>query len=79
MVMMKHTWAGAKFLGGFRLYLHVISFAIDFGVGIMRGREQLWGGDQLPIPTRYKISVWGDQSPAETTNAGVHKVRIKKF
>jgi len=25
----------------------------------IRGREQLfWGGDQFPIPTRYKISVW---------------------
>jgi len=32
---------------------------------IIRGGEQLfWGGDQFPIPTRYKISVWGgDQSP----------------
>jgi len=30
----------------------------------IRGREQLFGGDQFPIPTRYKISVWGgDQSP----------------
>jgi len=26
----------------------------------IRGREQLFGGgDQFPIPTRYKISVWG--------------------
>jgi len=27
------------------------------------GVKQLFWGDQLPIPTRYKISVWGDHSP----------------
>jgi len=33
------------------------------GHGHIRGREQLFWGDQLPIPTRYKISVLGNQSP----------------
>jgi len=33
-------------------------------VDIIRGREQLFGGwDQFPIPTRYKISVWGGPVP----------------
>jgi len=39
-----------------------------FNVTLIRGREQLFGGDQFPIPTRYKISVWGgDQSPPPHT------------
>jgi len=29
----------------------------------IRAREQLFWGDQFPIPTSYKISVWGDQPP----------------
>jgi len=29
----------------------------------IRGREQLFGGDLFPIPTRYKISVWGGPVP----------------
>jgi len=33
------------------------------------GVSNFLGGDQFPIPTRYKISVWGgDQSPPHTLN-----------
>jgi len=36
----------------------------------IRGREQLFGGgDQLPIPTHYKMSVWGGTSPPHTLNS----------
>jgi len=36
-------------------------------VNHIRGREQLFleGGDQFPIPTRYKISVCGGPAPPQ--------------
>jgi len=35
----------------------------------IRGREQLFGGDQLPIPTRYKSRSGGGPVPPHTLNS----------
>jgi len=48
---LSHTWAGVKFGGGFA-YLHVISFAIDSGVGIpVTLTFWPWGGGKHPSKT----------------------------
>jgi len=33
-------------------------------ITIIRGCDQIFEGDQLPIPARYKISVWGTSPPS---------------
>jgi len=47
----EHTWAGEKSLGGFCLYLHVISFDFDSGVDIPVTLTFCPGGGVNTLPT----------------------------
>jgi len=62
---LRHTWAGEKSLGGFCLYLYVISFDFDSGVGIpVTLTFWPWGVNTLETPPapmrdlRYLLSTY---------------------
>jgi len=48
----------------------------------IRGREQLFWGDQLPIPTHYTMSVWGTSPPTcalDATSRSRDRVPVEAF